>query len=70
MESSARVDNSPLAAGKEIEGDGVLPTTEAAVKPSAPASNPLSTPAMIAFFTAGEALAPKFALPELLGVNT
>ena len=70
IESSARGDTSPLVAGKEIEGAGAFPTTEAAEKPSAPASNPLSTPAIIAFLTAGEALAPELSLPEVVGVNT
>jgi hypothetical protein len=70
MESSARGDVSPFDAGKEIEGAGVFPTKVAEVNPSAPANNPLSTPAIIAFFTAGDALAPEIAPAEIAEVNT
>ena len=56
MESSARGEVLPLEAGSEIEGAGVFPIMEALMKPIMPANRPLITPAMIAFFTAGEAV--------------
>jgi hypothetical protein len=56
MESSARGEVLPLVVGSEIVGAGVFPIMEAPIKPIIPASRPLITPAMIAFFTAGEAL--------------
>jgi hypothetical protein len=56
IESSARGEVSPLELGSEIDGDGVFPTKDAPVNPITPASSPLITPAMIAFFTAGDAL--------------
>lgn len=56
IESSARGEVSPLLAGSEIGADGALPIMEAPIKPITPANNPLMTPAMIAFVTAGEAL--------------
>ena len=56
MESSARGEVSPLEAGSEIDGAGVFPIMEALMKPIMPASRPLITPAIIAFFTAGEAV--------------
>jgi hypothetical protein len=57
IESSARGDVWPLVAGSEIEGAGMFPIMEAPKKPIMPANNPLITPAIIAFLTAGEALA-------------
>jgi hypothetical protein len=43
---------------------------DAAVKPSAPASNPLITPAMIPFFTMGEAFLPDCSPNLGVGENT
>jgi hypothetical protein len=57
IESSARGEVSPLPAGSEIGAEGALPIIEAPMNPIMPANKPLMTPAMIAFFTAGEALA-------------
>jgi hypothetical protein len=39
-----------------MAGAAVLPIIDALINPSIPASKPLITPAMIAFFTAGDAL--------------
>ena len=39
-----------------MDGDGVFPIMEAPMKPIMPARRPLITPAIIAFFTAGEAV--------------